>query len=127
MKTIKEIIDNYSEYETLIEDRFGIRLCNFLKVEQAEQIGFKFKEEYKKEHTPIEWTEKNILKQLKEDVSFGWEKCVNQRGISAELMGEVVRAWCKVLENGLEKTPYGWYGDILFKTVDKHYNFGITD
>lgn len=127
MKSIEEIIENYSEYEVFLDDRFGARLCDFLTVEQAEQIGFKFKEEYVKEHKPLEWTEENILKQLKEDVDFGWEKCRTKRGISSELMSEVVRRWCKVLENGLEDIDYGWYGDNVFKTVDKKYSFGITD
>lgn len=127
MKTIEEIIENYSEYEVFLDDRFGVRLCDFLMVEQAEKIGYKFKEEYAKEHKPKEWTEENILAQLKEDVDFGWEKCQAERGISAELMSEVVRRWCKVLENGLEDIPYGWYGDNVFKTVDKKYSFGITD
>ncbi len=42
-------------------------------------------------------------------------------------MANVVRSWCKVLENGLEDIPYGWYGDNVFKTIDKKYSFGITD
>lgn len=75
----------------------------------------------------MEWTEENILKQLKEDVDFGWEKCRAERGISSELMSEVVRRWCRVLENGLEDIDYGWYGDNVFNTVDKKYSFGITD
>lgn len=127
MKTIDEIIENYSEYEVFLDDRFGVRLCDFLTAEQAGKIGYKFKEEYAKEHKPKEWTEENVLKQLEEDIEFGWEKCQAERGISSELMTEVVRKWCKVLENGLEDIDYGWYGDNVFKTVDKKYSFWITD
>ncbi len=127
MKTIEEIIENYKDYEVILDDRFGKRLCDFLTVEQAERIGFKVKEGYVNEHKPKEWTEENVLAQLKEDVEFGWEKCQAERGISAELMSEVVRRWCKVLENGLENISYGWYGDNVFKTIDKKYSFGITD
>ena len=126
MKTIEEIIENYSEYEVFLDDRFGKRLCDFLTVEQAKMIGFEFKEEYKDKHVPKEWSEENILAQLKEDLEFGWEKCVDERGISSELMSEVVRSWCRVLENGLADIPYGWYGDNVFKTVAKRYNVPLT-
>ena len=51
-------------------------------------------------------------------------KCCDERGISSELMANVVRSWCKVLENGLEDIEYGWYGDNVFKTVAKKY--GVT-
>lgn len=40
MKTIEEIIKNYENYETYIEDRFGRRLCQFLTREQMVKIGF---------------------------------------------------------------------------------------
>lgn len=127
MKTIEEIIENYSDYKTLIQDRFGMRFSDFLTPEQAEKIGIRIKDEYKHEFPQKEWTEENVLAQLKEDVEFGWEKCKGERGISSELMSYVVRSWCKVLENGMEDTEYGWYGDNLFKTIDKRYGFGVTE
>lgn len=40
MKTIEEILNNYSKYETPIDDRFGIRFCNFLTSDQAKRIAF---------------------------------------------------------------------------------------
>lgn len=125
MKQLEEVLNNYDNYSTFFEDRFGLRLCKFLTNEQAEKIGFKFEDDYTNE--PNEWTEENILKQLKSDIEFGWSKCINKRGLSAELMSEVVISWCKVLENGLEKTDYGWYGDKIFKAVDLEYGFRITD
>ena len=42
-------------------------------------------------------------------------------------MYEVCRAWCIVLENGLEDTDYGWYGDKLFKAIDNKYGWGLAD
>lgn len=124
MKKLDEVLNNYDKYATFLDDRFGSRLCEFLTNEQAEKIGFKFKEDYINE--PKKWTEENVVKQLKSDVEFGWSKCVNKRGISAELMYEVVKSWCIVLENGLEETSYGWYGDEFFKAIDAEYNFGVT-
>ncbi len=127
IKTINEILENYSEYETSLDDRFGSRLCEFLTNEQVEKIGFEFKDEYTFNRKIKDWTEENIIQQLKEDVKFGWQKCQDQRGISAELMSHVVRAWCKVLENNLHDVYYGYYGDNVFKTVDREYGFGITN
>lgn len=124
MKTIEEILNNYSEYETFLDDRFGYRFCDFLTVEQAEKLGFKFNEGYN--HIPLEWNEENILNQLKQDVEFGYSKCLDRRGFSSELMVNAVLSWCKVLENGLENTDYGYYGDKIFKAVDMEYGFEVT-
>lgn len=74
-----------------------------------------------------EWTEENILAQLRADVEFAIEKAVNHRGISAGLMNGVLVAWCIVLENGLEHTDYSWYGDKLIKKIDELYGFGLVD
>lgn len=127
MKTIKEILDNYKDYETFLEDRFGVRLCEFLTIEQMKQIGFEYNdiEKANADH-PKEWTEENILSQLKYDVEFGWQKACNERGISTSLMFEVVRTWCKVLENGLgDFTDYGPYGKPLFREVAKLYDWEL--
>lgn len=123
MKSIAEIIKNYEDYRTELDERFGRRFCDFLTNEQAEQIGWKFKEGYV--HQPKAWTEENVLEQLKQDVEFGWEKCCDQRGISASLMADVVQKWCNVLENGLYDLEYGYYGDNVFKTVAKHYGWEL--
>lgn len=40
------------------------------------------------------------MKQLEEDVRFGFEKALNQRGISASLMFECVMMWNYILEEG---------------------------
>ena len=129
MKTIEQILGNYEEYQTALEDRFGRRLCDFLTVEQMSQIGFAYRnEEDAKAHTPIPFTEENVLKQLKEDVEFGWEKACNQRGISSSLMHAVVEAWCIVLENGMAgSVPYAPYGKPLFKAVAEKYGFDLDE
>ena len=121
MKSIDYILDNYKDFRVFMDDRFGIRFTDFLTEEQMNRIGYGVKEEYKGQWKPKEWTEENILKQLYEDVQFGWMKCCDQRGISAGLMAELVQKWCDVLENGLVNIPYGYYGDNVFKTVAKKY------
>ena len=128
MKSIEEILANYKDYATDLDDRFGRRFCDFLTIEQMASIGFSYTDkEAEKKHVPKEWTEENIIKQLKEDLDFGWEKCCDQRGISASLMADVVQTWCNVLENGLYDLAYGYYGDNVFKTVAKKYDVTLPD
>lgn len=95
MKTLDEIVNNYEEWSVFLDDRFGVRLAQFLTQEQLEKIGFKWNEPYPE---PKEWTRENILSQLKEDVEFGFEKALDKRGISASLMFAVVLRWNRVLE-----------------------------
>lgn len=126
MKTIQEIIDNYTtDWEVFGDDRFGIRFSEFLTVEQMEQIGFTYTGDPSKRKIK-EWCRENIIEQLKDDVEFGFEKALNQRGISAGLMFDVVLSWNRVLEEGLENWPesdYAMYGLPLFKATAEKYGF----
>lgn len=129
MKTLEWVLENYENVETTLDVRLGKRLCQFLTKDQMRQIGFELEDE-NKEHTPLPWTEENILKQLRDDVEFGIEKATSHRGISASLMWEVCMGWCTILENGLDeayKNNYGWYGDELFGAIDQKYNFGLVN
>lgn len=123
MKKLTEILKNYKDYETPLDDRFGKRLCDFLTVKQAKELGFTFVEGYV--HKKKAWTEKNVLAQLERDVAFGFEKALDRRGISAGLMNAVVQSWCKVLDNGIDpsKYPYPMYGLPLLKAVAVKYGF----
>lgn len=40
MKTLDEIVNNYEEWSVFPDDRFGVRLAQFLTQEQLEKIGF---------------------------------------------------------------------------------------
>lgn len=132
MKKIEEIINNYDEYKTYIDDRFGIRFCDFLTSEQAKEIGFEIKKEYVDEHNKNikEWNRDNILEQLKEDVKFGWEKACDERGISSSLMYDVVLKWNRILEEGLEnwdEDNYAMYGKPLFEATAKKYGWKLGE
>lgn len=73
-----------------------------------------------------EFTRENVLKQLEEDVRFGFEKALNQRGISASLMFECVMMWNYILEEGLEgwgEDDYAFYGLPLFKATAVKYGW----
>lgn len=127
MKTIEEIIKNYKEYETFIDDRFGRRFCEFLTIKQMGELGFGYSsKEAESKHIPKEWNEENVLIQMKEDVEFGWLKACNERGISASLMYNVVKSWCKVLDNKLANFDrYEPYGKPLFLAVAELYGWEL--
>ena len=126
MKTIEEIIENYKEYETFIDDRFGVRFCDFLTKDQLDKIGYEIVDESDGSREVKEWTRENILEQLEKDVAFGFEKALDRRGISASLMFDVVRKWNKILEEGLEdysEHDYAMYGLPLFKATAVKYGW----
>ena len=124
MKTIQDILDNYKEYKTIPEDRFGYRFAEFLSVDDWPKLGFKLKEGAT--HEQISFSRENILEQLKKDVLFGWEKACDERGISSSLMYKVVRAWNKVLEEGLEDFDNeGSYGKPLFIATAEKYGWEL--
>lgn len=114
MKSIEEIIKNYSEYETYLDDRFGSRFCDFLTEEQGKDIGFTVKEEcvWKK---PKKWTKQNVIRQLKRDIEFGIEKAEGQRGISSSLMFDVCKSWLKVLED-----------KEMLEKFENYYDYGLN-
>lgn len=104
MKTLNEILDNYKDYAVVLDDRFGSKISKVFNRRAVRKNSFKYDgdEPYPE---PKEWTRGNILEQLKSDVEFGFEKALDQRGISASLMFYVVLRWNQVLEEGLENYP----------------------
>ncbi len=131
MKTlewVKEHIDEV-EQDNFFDHRFTKRLLDWIPIEEWEKFGFSYSGPDNVKQNLREWTEENILEQLRYDVEFAIEKSVNHRGISANLMFMVVQAWCIVLENGLDEIEYDdcWYGDKLLKAVNDKYNFGLVD
>lgn len=123
LKYVKEHLDEI-EQDKFLDMRWTKRFLSFLPTNEWDDCGFIYNGNETIEVK--DWTEENVLKQLKDDTEFAIEKATNHRGISAGLMNCVLQSWCIVLENGLENTDYGWYGDKLIKAVDKLYNFGLV-
>lgn len=105
-------------------------LAKFIPYNMIKDFGMKPNEEYNNEErwnsTVVEFTRENVLKQLEEDVRFGFEKALNQRGISASLMFECVMMWNYILEEGLEdwdEDDYRFYGLPLFKATAVKYGW----
>lgn len=129
MKTLEQIAEEYKS-ET-IDGRDVARLAEFFPFDMLGRIGFTPIDEYndkKKWDKEVkkDFTRENVLKQLEEDVAFGFEKALDRRGISAGLMFYVVRMWNWILEEGLEdfsEDNYAQYGLPLFKATAEKYGF----
>ena len=129
MKSLEYVREHISEFEEddFIDKRWTKRFLGFFPAYEWEKYGFECTGNPDDIKTK-EWTEENILTQLKQDVEFGYEKAIGERGISSELMAMVVNAWCKVLENGLNLDgDDGWYHIKQFTTVAKHYGWELSD
>ena len=121
MKTLDFVIENYKS-ETL-DGRDLNRLAQFVPKERLTEIGLSLKNE-NAEWDHKEFTRENILEQLKSDVEFGFEKALDKRGLSADMMHSVVQMWNWILEEGLEDfDDYAQYGLPLFKATAIKYGF----
>jgi len=124
MKTLDEVLKGF-ECNT-IDGRDVNRLVEFVPEDRLSEIGVELKDKYKGKHVAKKWTEENILAQLKKDVEFGFEKALDQRGISSSLMYNVVRMWNDILENGVNEEvgeKYAMYGLPLFKATALKYGW----
>jgi hypothetical protein len=125
MKTLEQVLESF-ESRTM-DGRDAVRLGKFVKCADLGKIGMALTEGVdveERDKEVIEWTRENILEQLKHDVEFGFEKALDQRGISASCMYGVVTMWNKILEEGLENfEDYAQYGLPLFKATAVKYGF----
>lgn len=122
MKTLEQVKNLYKS-DTL-DGRDLYRLAKFIPKEELEDFGLKLKEGAEHEHIPF--TRENVLCQLEKDVEFGFEKALDQRGISSGIMFDVVKMWNWILEEGLEDwsdSNYAQYGLPLFKATAVKYGF----
>ena len=121
MKTLEQI-KNYTS--SAIDGRDIHRLMDFIPEDNLKDFGIELKDEYKGKHKHKKLTKNNILRVLKKDVEFGFEKALNKRGISSSLMYGVVSMWNWILEEGLEDfDDYPQYGLPLFKATAEKYGF----
>lgn len=124
MKTLEQIKSYKSE---TLDGRDLNRLAEFMPFEMLSHFGMELKETVTAEQWNKgvkEFTKENVLEQLKDDVAFGFRKALDQRGISASLMYNVVQMWNWVLEEGLEDfDEYTQYGLPLFKATAEKYGF----
>lgn len=122
MKSLEQVEKEYKS--NTLDGRDIHRLMDFIPESKLGDFGITLKHEYIGKHKHIEFTKENILIQLEKDVAFGFDKALNQRGISSGLMYEVVKMWNWILEEGLEDfDDYAMYGLPLFKATAVKYGF----
>lgn len=106
-----------------IDGRDYVRLADFFPVSDWEHLGVSLKEGAEAPQ-PKEWNRDNILEQLKKDVAFGFEKALDQRGLSADAMHGVVKMWMWILDDDLQyHDAYAQYGLPLLKLVAVKFGF----
>lgn len=123
MKTLEQIKKFKS---SALDGRDIGRLLQFVPEADFADMGMELKPEFVGKHKALPLTREAVLEQLREDVAFGFEKALNQRGISSSLMFSVVSMWNWVLEEGLEdfsEENYAQYGLPLFKATAVKYGF----
>jgi hypothetical protein len=117
MKTLEQIKARESQ---CMDGRDFSRLVQFVPEDQLAEFGITLKPEFVGKHEAKPFTREAVLEQLRTDVDFGFEKALDQRGISSSLMFQVVSMWNWVLEEGLEDFSddnYAQYGLPLFKAT----------
>ena len=127
MKTLEQLAKDYKD--NTLDGRQSYRLAQFLTFDKLAEFGLGpedgvTEEEYNK--SVKLFTRENVLVQLKEDVDFGFEKALDQRGLSSGMMFECVKFWNNVLEEGLEDWDddnYAMYGLPLFKATAVKYGW----
>lgn len=124
MLTQDQVLDAVKHRKSqTIDGRDYSRLVGFFPVDRWGEFGFKPKEDVEVP-PPIPWSEAEILKQLKSDTAFAFEKSLNKRGISAGSMNAVLLMWMWVLEDGLQHhDDYAQYGLPLCKAVAVKFGF----
>ncbi len=125
MKTKEQILEAITNgrKSECIDERDYSRLTDFFPVKDWSKFGFVLVNGQEPPH-PLELTEKAVLKKLKNDVAFGFEKALNKRGISSSSMYEVVKMWLWILDDPLQHfDDYAMYGLPLFKIVAIEYGF----
>lgn len=93
MKSLEFVLNNFKSQ--CLDGRDTYRLADYTPKDKLHILGCKLKKGA--QHTPKKWCKENVLNDLKGDIRFGYDKAVNERGISSALMISVVEMWDWVL------------------------------
>lgn len=123
MKTIEQVMQYPGGSAcNMLDGRDRSRLVDFAPT-LADIKGLRFELKDEAVHEPEPFTEENVRNHLLSDLEFAFDKARNQRGISSNLMFEVIRMWMWVLEDPLydEHEHYDDYGISFYKAVAAKY------
>lgn len=134
MKTLKEIKEEIKRRNDSDEYFFGFGqalLVTYLPFDEAEE--FLVPEAKKEEWNPKPLTKDSVEKEIKEYLPFAWEKCKDQRGLSAERSVEKLGVWAWLLErNDLvefaeDEENYSMYGEPILRKFFAEFNVNEND
>lgn len=123
-KVLTEIRDG--RVSRCLDGRDYGRLINFYPIGDWALFGYVLNDQAMPRDHPRPWTESEILKQLESDLVFAFEKALDKRGLSADMMNEVVKMWLWILEDELAAWPdsqYPQHGLPLLKAVALKYGW----
>lgn len=124
MKTKEEILSAVIAGKGFkaIDGRDLTRLACFFEDSELHHFGVERKGEQWAVPLVLEFSEAAVLQQLAEDVEFAFRKALDQRGISAGAMNDVIKMWMWVLDDDLQYCQdYAEYGLPLLKRVAVKY------
>ena len=123
MKSLEYVIQNFKS--KAIDNRDMERLAQYISEDRLGDMGVSLNPEYRGKHHAEDFTKENIIEDFKKDIAFGYDKAINQRGISSACMIECVKMWSWILEDGLEEKcseNYDDYGVEIFKMLAERYD-----
>lgn len=134
MKTTTQVLDAIKSAQTntraankMIDSRDHSRLTEFYPVSDWGVLGFRPKDGSDVTE-PKPMTEEVVRERLAEDLAFAFEKAIDKRGISSELMFEVVNMWLWILDDPLHNvTEYDDYGYSHYCDVARKYGLPIVE
>ena len=131
MKTQQQVLEAIQNKNTwnrdscdFVDQRDFSRLADYFPSDQWKNFGFELADDVdESEIKIIDWTEENIIVSLEGDIQFAIDKAEGERGISANLMFEVICMWLWILDDDelLNNAYYTNYGKDFFYEVDEKY------
>ena len=131
LRPLEEVVRDWGFKSDIIDGRERYRIASYLPKEKLAEFGLPLKDP-EKEWVPGPWTREEILKNLADDVCFGYEKAIYKRGMSSGLMFYVVAMWDWCLREDAPKNTdkirrTGSYGIKYFRRIAKMYDIDISD
>lgn len=135
MKTQKDIVNRLKESRGQMFDFFPEIAINYLTFEQAKpsldqkQLDTEEGKELAKSWTVAPLTEEHVLAELKDYMSFAWEKAQDHRGLSASRSVSKMEAWCWLLdkEKEIDWTKHENYGAPVLKQVCELFDIALPE
>lgn len=135
MKTQQDIVDRLKTDSGQMFDFFPEIAINFLTFEQAkpslnqEKLDTEEGKELEKSWSVAPLTEEHVLAELKDYMSFAWDKAQDHRGLSASRSTSKMEAWCWLLdrEKEIDWDNHENYGAPILKQICELFDIALPE